>query len=135
MPLLGQVLVALVIVSLFLTYLALRVQDWRYGAVAAACALPIGVIAQDVYDPLLLIPTLQIVLALALRWRVGPSRWLSLSLTGMAMWLIFAAGPYIWHWSLDLLIGYLAAFGLGPVALYWQRPPWRRYRLFSLRTS
>ena len=45
MPLLGQVLIALLIIGLLCTWFALCLQDWRYGAVAAILALPIGVVA------------------------------------------------------------------------------------------
>src|SRR5688500_2478068 len=110
MSLLGQVLVAFVIISLICTYLALRLRDWRYGVVASLLALPIGVIAQDPYDVLLVLPTLLLVITIALRWQVGPLRWLGLMLLGAAVWLISAAGPYIWHWPLVVGFGYLAVF-------------------------
>lgn len=123
MPLLGQVLVALLIISLLSTYLALRLRNWRYGVVAALLALTIGAIAQDPYDVLLVLPTLQLVITIALRWNVGPIGWLSLVLLGAAVWLIGAAGPYLWHWPLTVGFGYLAVFCFGLAALIWDHPP------------
>lgn len=120
MSLLGQVLIALLFISLLCTWLALRLQDWRYGAVAAILALPIGAVAQDPYDLLLILPTLLLVISIALRWRVGPRGWLGLLLLGAAVWLLCAAGPYLWHWPLALGFSYLAAFGLGLAALCWR---------------
>lgn len=125
MPLLGQVLIACVVVGLICTYLALRLRDWRFGVVAALLTLPIGVVAQDPYDLLLTVPTLQLVVAIALRWHVGPVGWLGLLLAGAAAWLVFAAGPYLWHWPLAVVFGYLAIFCAGLVALVWHHPPGR----------
>ena len=120
MPLLGQVLIALLIIGLLCTWFALRLQDWRYGAVAAILALPIGVVAQDPYDLLLIPPTLLLVTTIALRWRFGPRGWLGLLLLGAAVWLLCAAGPYLWHWPLAVGFSYLAAFAIGLAALGWR---------------
>ena len=134
MPLLGQILVALLIISLLCTYLALRLRDWRFGVVAALLALPIGVLAQDPYDVLLVLPTLQLVITIALRWKVGPIGWLSLVLLGAAVWLVGAAGPYLWHWPLAIVFGYLAVFCVGLAALIWEHPPHATYRQESGRS-
>ncbi|MCA9880398.1 MAG: hypothetical protein KC442_21530 [Thermomicrobiales bacterium] len=123
MPLLGQVLIVLLVVSLLCTYLALRLRDWRFGIVAALLALPIGVVAQDPYDLLLILPTLLLVATIALRWSVGPLGWLSLVLLGAAVWLVCSAGPYLWHLPLTVGFSYLAAFCIGLVALIRDHAP------------
>ncbi len=81
-------------------------------------------VAQDPYDLLLILPTLQLVATIALRWNTGLLGWLSLVLFGAATWLISAAGPYLWHWPLAVSFVYLAIFWVGAAALIWQRPPW-----------
>jgi hypothetical protein len=128
MPLLGLVLIALPIIGLICTYLALRLRDWRFALVATLLALPIGVVAQDPYDLLLIPPTLLLVVTIALRWKVGLLGWLSLVLVGTAVWLIGAAGPYLWHWPLAVGFGYLAAFCVGLAALIWTHVPWATRR-------
>jgi membrane protein YdbS with pleckstrin-like domain len=132
MPLLGQVLIALLIISLICTYLAFRVRDWRFGVVAALLALPIGEIAQDPYDSLLILPTLQLVAAIALRWNASPRGWLGLLLLGATVWLVCAAGPYLWHWPLAAGFAYLAVFCVGIAALIWRQSSWSRARRPSI---
>ncbi len=128
MPLLGQVLIALLVMSFICTYLALRVRDWRFGVVAALLSLPIGVVAQDPYDLLLVLPTVQLVVTIALRWNASPIGWLGLVLLGAVAWLIGAAGPYLWHWPLAFTLGYLVAFCVGLAALSWRHAPWATRR-------
>jgi hypothetical protein len=127
-PLPGQVLIALVLISLLCTYLAFRLRDWRYGVVAALLSLPIGVVAQDPYDLLLVLPTVQLVTAIALRWHVSNRGWFGLALLGGIVWLFGAAGPYLWHWPLALVFVYLAVFCVGLVALVAPNAPWPRSR-------
>jgi hypothetical protein len=122
MPLPGQILIALLVISLLCTYLALRVRDWRFGIAAALLSLPIGVVAQDPYD-LLVLPTVQLVATIALRWKAGSLGWLSLALLGGAVWLVGAAGPYLWHWPLAFSFAYLAGFIAGLIALMWRPFP------------
>ena len=128
MPLLGQVLVASVVISIVCTYLALRLRDWRFGLVAALLSLPIGVVAQDPYDLLLILPAVQLVATIALRWNLGPLGWLGLAVLGGVGWLYGAAGPYIWHWPLAFTLAYIAAFSAGLMALVTPHAPRRHVR-------
>ena len=61
---------------------------------------------------------------IALRWRFGPRGWLGLLLLGAVVWLLCAAGPYLWHWPLAVGFSYLAAFAIGLAALGWRHALW-----------
>ena len=71
-----------------------------------------------------LIPSLQLAVAIALRWRVGAAGALALLLLGVIVGLVGGPGTFLLHtgdaWV--LFIGLLVGF----IALAWNRPPWER---------
>jgi hypothetical protein len=93
MSLLGQVLIALLVIGLLCTYLALRSRDWLFGVMAALASLPIALVAQVNYGAVLLLPILQVAGTQALCWTVGPIGWFSLFVLAATVWLVGAATP------------------------------------------
>jgi hypothetical protein len=81
--------------SLCLTGLALWRRSWWLMALAAALALPVALVANLAYFVALLLPSMQLAAAVALRWRGGVADWAILLLLAMLVWLVGGAGTII----------------------------------------
>jgi hypothetical protein len=100
--------------SALATIVGLRRRIWWFLVVAAALSLPVAAVAQGSYGALLLCPLVQLALAIALRWRLGPPGWMGLLAIAAATWFVGAASPLLLHWPdrvyVVLLLGLVAGF-------------------------
>jgi hypothetical protein len=123
-----MVLFTLLVASLVVSYIALRFHSWGLMALTAALTLPLGFVSFVPFAAVLLLPCLQLAMAVAMRWRLDDRGWTALLLGGALASFIGGVGgivlgllfehrlPFVWV----LIAGLLAGFA----ALVRDRPPW-----------
>jgi hypothetical protein len=117
---------SLLFASLIATRIALVRRSWPLMAVAAALSLPFALVAHVPYLVSWLLPCPQVAAAVALRWRVGVTGWLTLLLAGLVVGL--AGGPGVILVDRDLGQILFSGLLIGFIALAWKQPPWMQPR-------
>jgi hypothetical protein len=94
----------------------------RGSGVAFAISLPIALVAHVSYGALVLLPCLQLAVAVALRWSLGVAGWFALLLTAAAVWFVGMASVFALHWTATVYVVLLLGIVAGLVAVVWQPP-------------
>lgn len=112
----------LLVASAIVTIFGLRRRIWWFLALAVALSIPVAAVAQVSYGLLLLLPLVQLAMAVALRWRLGLPGWSGLLLMAAAIWFVGGASPFLLHWPDRLYVVLLLGLVAGFVALVLPRP-------------
>jgi len=118
----------LLAIGLLFTLTGLRRRIWWFLVIAFVLSLPISFFAYVDYGVLMLLPILQVAMAVGLRWSLGVASWIGLVLTAVMVWFVGIASTFVLHWPATMYMVALLGLAAGLVSLIWRQPPWQAER-------